>query len=222
MAPGLTPLRTQTLVLRRIPFRESSWVLHAFTREGGRTALMARGARRSGSPLAGTVEPLDLIEAVYVPRGGKDLFTLNEASLLHGWPAVRRRLPALAAGMAMLEVLEVFLIDALPHPRLFDCAVTFLASLESGHAPALCLARFLCVLSGELGVPPRLGDCARCGETELGESPFYAASLGGVLCPRCAEGRTVRRLSPELWSALRRLFRGQRPAAYPVTLQRET
>lgn len=46
------------LLLRRIPFSDTSLVCHFLTRQHGRVALMARGARRAKSPFRGALEPL--------------------------------------------------------------------------------------------------------------------------------------------------------------------
>jgi len=213
-------VRTQALVLRRIPFGDTSWILHVFTREEGKVSLLARGARRSGSPFAGAVELLSLSEVVYTAKTGREIHPLSQASLLHGWPVLRTELPILACALAGMESLEALLPDPLPHEILFERAVTFLASLESGHPAALCLARLLSVLSQELGLSPRLESCARCGSAELTAAPLHVASLGGVVCEACAPELRGERLDPELFEALQKLARGTRPRDYSVTLQR--
>jgi DNA repair protein RecO len=215
-------VRTQALVLRRIPFGDTSWILHAFTREEGKVSLLARGARRNGSPFAGAVEPLCLLEAVYAAKPGREIHPLTQASLLHAWPSVRSDLPSMACALAGMEALEALLPDPLPHEALFERAVAFLASLESGHPAALCLARLLSVLCQELGISPRLDSCARCGSRELAPSPLHVASLGGVVCEACAPRLGGERLTADLLDALIRRAQAPPPRDGAAALQVRT
>lgn len=212
-------VETRCLVLRRIPWGDTSWILHGFTREEGRVSLMARGARRPGNPFAGVLEPLSLVEALYVRKPGREIQTLTHANLLHGWPQVRSDLSRLACGLAALELFEAFLLDPLPHADLFDSASSFLATLEAGHDAALGLGRILSIVTQELGLSPRLDSCARCETQELPPEPCHSPTLGGILCDACAQGARLSRLSPPVLDALRRLSRGVRPD-YPVEVQR--
>jgi len=50
--------KDHALLLRRIPYSDTSLVCHFLTEEHGRITLMARGARRAKSPFRGALEPL--------------------------------------------------------------------------------------------------------------------------------------------------------------------
>ena len=90
---------TRAVILRRIPFGDTSWILHAFTADEGAVSLMARGARRPGSPMAGAVEPLGLSEIVVSVKPGRDLQTLSQATAVSQREGLRRDLAATAGAM---------------------------------------------------------------------------------------------------------------------------
>jgi len=54
----MAEVEDHALLLRRIPFSDTSLVCHFLTEEHGRIALMTRGARRAKSPFRGALEPL--------------------------------------------------------------------------------------------------------------------------------------------------------------------
>jgi len=54
----MAELLDEALLLRRIPYGDTSLICHFLTREHGRMALMARGARRTKSPLRAALTPL--------------------------------------------------------------------------------------------------------------------------------------------------------------------
>ena len=54
----MAEVRDHALLLRRIPYSDTSLICHFLTREHGRITLMTRGARRAKSPFRGALEPL--------------------------------------------------------------------------------------------------------------------------------------------------------------------
>lgn len=54
----MTEIRDDALLLRRIPYGDTSFIIHVLTREHGRISLMARAARRAKSPFRATLAPL--------------------------------------------------------------------------------------------------------------------------------------------------------------------
>src|ERR1035437_5274295 len=101
--PTMAMLRVRAVITRRIPYGDTSWILHVFSREEGALSLMARGARRPKSPLAGALEPLGLSELEIMVKPGRDLQTLSPASALETRDGLRTALAAGAAAMVCAE-----------------------------------------------------------------------------------------------------------------------
>ena len=67
----------KALLLRRIPYGDTSLVVHIITETHGRLSLMARGARRMKSPFRATLEPLYTLNLRWRP-GRTGMGTLIE------------------------------------------------------------------------------------------------------------------------------------------------
>lgn len=73
-------LRTQAIILRRINYGEADKIINFLTTDGQISAL-ARGIRKSGSKLAGALEPFSVVELVLV-KSRSDLYRITSANLL--------------------------------------------------------------------------------------------------------------------------------------------
>lgn len=73
-------LRTQAIILRRTNYGEADKIINFLTTDGQVSAL-ARGIRKSGSKLAGALEPFSVVELVLV-KGRGDLYRITSANLL--------------------------------------------------------------------------------------------------------------------------------------------
>ena len=103
-------------VLHTYPFRETSLIVEVFSRDFGRVALLARGARRPRSALRGLLlafQPLELGWA-----GKSEVQTLMKAEWLGGQPLLTGR--ALFCGYYLNELLMHLLPREDAHERLFS------------------------------------------------------------------------------------------------------
>lgn len=163
--PSRTPRVAPPLaayVLHRYEWSESSLVLDLFTREQGRIAAVARGARKPYSQLRGVLLPFQALQvgvgrAATVRDGDDD--TPPEVQLLRSaeWTG-GRPMPtgaALWSGFYLNELLLRLLARHDPHPRLFDAyaaSVAALASLPGADDDGQAVLRgFELVLLGETG-----------------------------------------------------------------------
>ncbi len=99
----MAEIHDAALLLRRIPYGDTSLIIHILAHEHGRIPLMARGARRAKSPFRATLAPLCELTMTWRPgRTGMGTLVdvergtalLDEARSLEGL-----RLNALAAGV---------------------------------------------------------------------------------------------------------------------------
>lgn len=149
----------QAYVLHRWDWSESSLILDLFTRERGRLAVAAKGAKRPYSQLRAVLLPFQRIH-VLLGRTPADeageVHTLRQAEWAGGVPLSGGG--ALFAGFYLNELLLRLLARQDPHPALFDAyAATLpaLASAEDAQVQA-ALRAFELWLLRDTGVLPDL------------------------------------------------------------------
>lgn len=139
------------LVLHSYPYKETSLIVEAFTRQHGRVALVARGAKRPRSVLRGVLlafRPLSLSWSR--PKNAtSDLVTLTRAEWLGGLPGLFGS--ALVCGFYLNELLMRLLARDDPHESLFDAYLSALLSLAQGNPAGPLLRDFEYSLLRDIG-----------------------------------------------------------------------
>ena len=150
MAPRAQPLRRDdqpSFVLHAYPYRETSLIVEALTREHGRVALVARGAKRARSELRGLLQAFQPLLLSW--SGQQELKTLLRAEWRGGLPRVGGS--ALLCGFYLNELLLKLLPREDPHAELFGDYETALADLAAGRDQAPVLRRFEVRLLAAMG-----------------------------------------------------------------------
>ena len=149
-------------VLHRYDWSESSLILDLFTREQGRLAVAAKGAKKPFSQMRSVLLPFQRIQVSLgrQPAGVevREVDTLKSAEWHggHGMPAGA----ALFSGFYLNELLMKLLARHDPHPLLFDAyaaTVAVLAGPGDDTATQSALRAFEIVLLKEIGLLPELG-----------------------------------------------------------------
>lgn len=146
-------------VLHRYDWSETSLILDLFTREAGRVAVAAKGAKRPYSQLRSVLLPFQRLQVLLgMPRGAEaaDVVTLRTAEWAGGGAMLSGG--ALFSGFYLNELLMKMLARHDPHPRLFDAYALTLRSLTSPEDANVeaALRAFELVLLREVGLLPAL------------------------------------------------------------------
>lgn len=141
-------------VLHRVDWSESSLILEVFTRNHGRVALVAKGAKRPSSALRPILLPLQPLHLAF--GGDAEIRTLRGAEWMGGH--VMPGGEALLSGYYLNELLLTLLARDDPHPGLFDIYADVVEVVCSGHGDALqtALRAFELLLLREVGLLPML------------------------------------------------------------------
>ena len=132
----------QAFVLHSYPYRETSLVLEVFSRQHGRVALVARGARRPRSALRGLLMGFQPLLLSWF--GKSELRTLHRAEWQGGQPQLQGT--ALLCGFYLNELLLNLMARDDAHEQLFDYYQRTLQRLahEADHAATLrCFEKHL-------------------------------------------------------------------------------
>lgn len=199
---------TEAVVLRRMDFGEADRILTLFTPQNGKLRAIAKGVRRTTSRLAGHLEPFARTQLLLAT--GRELDIVTQAEGRERLEHLRDNLWHATGAWYAAELVDRFLEDADPHPRLYAAFTQTLRRLDDGaRAPAasqgwLALRYFELYLLSELGYRPALHQCAGCDTPLTPIENGYNPELGGALCPQCSR-YSQRRLSLHAFKVLRLL-----------------
>lgn len=154
----------QSFVLHRWDWSESSLIIDLFTREQGRIAVAAKGAKRPHSQLRAVLLPFQRVHVTLArsravaadDEAAPEVQTLRNADWAGGMAMLTGG--ALFAGFHCNELVMRFLARQDPHPRLFDVygeTLPELACSDDGAVQA-ALRAFELVLLKECGLLPEL------------------------------------------------------------------
>lgn len=159
-----SPATLDAYVLHRYDWSESSLILDLFTREHGRIAVAAKGAKRPYSQLRAVVLPFQRLHVVLArPRRGAEDDAPPEVQTLRSaeWAGGAAMLTgsALFAGFHCNELVMKLLARGDAHAILFDAYAQTLPALAGADdaRQAAALRAFELVLLREIGVLADLG-----------------------------------------------------------------
>ena len=144
--------REPAFVLHSYPYKETSLIVEAFTRNRGRVGLLARGARRPRSAIRGTLLAFHPLRLSW--SASAELGTLLAAEWSGGQPALAGM--GLMCGFYLNELLLKLLPREDAHEALFDAYAESVARLAAREDHASVLRAFERRLLTELGYAPQL------------------------------------------------------------------
>lgn len=148
-------VRTEAVVLRSIDYGETSQIVTLFTREKGRLAVMAKGARRTKSPFGSSLQPMAHTQVVFYYRETRGLQTLSESAHLRPLLGLRRSLEKITLGLRLVELVYALTEEEDPQPSLSNLLAGSLHALDAADAHAAnVLPYFQLRLAGVLGFAP--------------------------------------------------------------------
>jgi DNA repair protein RecO (recombination protein O) len=196
-------LRTEGIVLQTWDLGEHDRLVTLYTRDHGRLAAVARGARRLRSRFAGALELFTWGDAVGFEREGRALVRLDQFDIRQPFRRLREDLERLGQGARMIEAVARLTAERDAQPLCFALLLRGLRALDAGAEPARVQLAFALRLLDLLGHRPRLDRCGRCGRPVGTQGVSFEAAEGCVVCGRCRAGGPG--LDPPVVAALRGL-----------------
>jgi DNA repair protein RecO (recombination protein O) len=198
-----------SFVLHHWDWSETSLILDLFTREQGRIAVAAKGAKRPHSQLRAVLLPFQRVHvalarsrAAGADETGPEVHTLRSAEWAGGMAMLTGG--ALFAGFHCNELVMRFLARQDPHPLLFDAYAETLPSLgvadDAGVQAAL--RAFELVLLKECGLLPELDSVTQTQVPVQAGARYALLPETGVAPARSGEAGLPGRLLVELQAAL--------------------
>jgi DNA repair protein RecO (recombination protein O) len=181
------PTNLQAFVLHRYDWSETSLIIDLFTRERGRVAVAAKGAKRPYSQLRPVLLPFQRLN-VTLGRAPLDdnaeIHNLRHAEWAGGAPMLAGA--ALFTGFYCNELLMKLLARHDPHPRLFDAYAATLPVLADGDETLAqaALRAFELGLLRDTGVLPDLAQVTLTLQPVADDGRYLLVPESGVVPTR--------------------------------------
>jgi len=176
--------KTDGIILRRQPLRETSLLLILYTRDFGKIKGVMKGVRGPRGQLGSFPEMLTLDRIVFYESKRSELFYITQCDLLDMFQNIRMDLERTGYATYLAELTDASSVLGDSNEELFDLLLNSLKLLCS-RASAKRVARiFEIKLLRILGLMPGLNGCMQCGN-KTDSAAKLSLKSGGLLCARC-------------------------------------
>ena len=213
-------IRTEAIVLRAMKYRETSQIVTLFTREKGKMAVLAKGARLLKSRFGSSLQPMSYTQVVFYHKPTRGLQTLSESAHVQFFHGISRNLEKISIGLRIVELIYALMPEEQQHPQVFNLLVEVLARLDEADAHAINLLPYFQMRLGMmLGFAP---DIDRDMVEHLpDEGGVLALDTGAILLPD-ATPRAARRAARTALRAFAILARADLDTVMRMRLDADT
>ena len=192
------------IVLRRRDQGESDRRLTLLTEELGKLDVVAKGARKTASRLAGSSDPL-AVSVMNLAEGKVNRF-VTQAQPITSFRGLRNDYDRLNFALALTELFAAVLPVEEPQPDAYELLLRSLAMLEVHEKPLVVLVWAQVQLLSLSGFLPQVETCVVTDQPIAESEPFLSPEAGGYVSDGAAARYMDRfRARREVLIGLRRL-----------------
>lgn len=182
--------QSDAIVLRIIPWSETSLIANVYTRDFGKLSVLAKGARRPKSPFEAALDLLSICRVVFIPKSADALDILTEAKLQKRFRGGQREILRLYAGYYVSELIDRLTEKGDQQPEIYDLACATLTSLSQPETDIRgVVLRWELQMLRLVGHLPSWQRCAQCSQVvDAGQWVVFGTLASGVLCKSCQAG----------------------------------
>ena len=173
------------MVLSSVPIGEYDKRVVILTKERGKIAAFARGARKVSSPLGGAVMPFSFGE--FTVYEGRTSYTMVSASISNYFAELRNDVEGAYYGFYFMDIANYYAREANDETRLLKLLYqTFRALIKPSIPNRLIRCIYELKVISINGEGPQIFGCMVCGDKE--RPLTFSVKRGGLLCSECDKG----------------------------------
>jgi DNA repair protein RecO (recombination protein O) len=202
--PGRIPrvTKTEAIVLRHRRLGDADRIVTLLTIGRGKVDVVARGALRARSRMAGHLEPLTRVEVVLAHGRSMDIVT--QAQSLDAFLPLHADLDRLSTAMYLVEITDRLTFEEADLHSVYALLHAALVRLARGDGLQLVARTFELALLEATGFRPEWSECLSCGNPVAADEAAWSAVAGGVFCANCRAGHPdVRAIDSRVLRVLR-------------------
>lgn len=170
----------EAIVVKSMDYAEGDRIITLFSREHGKVAVLARGAKKNNSRLNAVTQVFTHGNFIYFRKRTASMGTLNTGEIVQHFAAIYADLEKTSFAAYLVELVERVSESDQPNLWLYELLVGALEQIAAGKDAETVTRIFEMQLFRLMGVLPQLEACSVCGDTA--ELVGFSVSRGGLVC----------------------------------------
>lgn len=195
----------KAFILKRTPYKESSYILHVFSYNFGKISVLAQGVRKPNNKAYGLLDILNELELVLYQKKNSDWYILKSASLLssHLYGISYESSKYLYAASEIILQLVFHNEDNAKIYKLILDYIGYQKKVDKNHIAIFW--RFLMRLFDIMGISLDFNRCTICN-TKTNNIVAYSPIKKGMICENCYRLQTFKAQSISFSEADKRII----------------
>lgn len=178
--------RTEAIILKTIPYGETSKILTTFTKDLGKVNLLARGARDVKSKYGGALELFTHVSVIFYEKTERDLQYVSDVTIIDPFLQIHNHLDRTYTALAIIEMSNRLVHGNEDSLRLFDLLLQTLQGLNhTDKRPMNGFLYFMLHVAERLGFRIETDVCDHCQEIMEHKELCFDTAHGRVVCESC-------------------------------------
>ena len=206
----MTMKKMAAVVLRVNDHGESDKIVTFYSREAGKIAGIAKGAKKSKKRFSNKLELFSLLEVLYDDRARTGLVRISEAELVTPFLSLREKYDRYVGAVLACELIYYWSKDYDADRNIFNLLIWALQGIDNGLSSHLAHIFFQIKLYTLLGYRLHLGSCIKCRASDSKDAPYaFHPGYHGLLCRQCCPDFMSRGMVPLAMNTIKLLQHAQ-------------
>lgn len=189
-------------IIRTQDYGETHKIVTLFSKEKGKIACIARGAKKPKSRMAAVTQPF--IHGSFLIQLGSNLGTMQQGEVLLSFRKIREDIVKTAFASYLAELTDKLLDKQRVEMYIYQQFIFSLQALELDKDPDIIMLMYELKIYHKAGFAPVLNHCVNCGRKQT--SYAFSVKEGGFLCNDCQSMDPHVRVLSETLTKLLQLF----------------
>ncbi|MFC1599214.1 DNA repair protein RecO [Candidatus Omnitrophota bacterium] len=187
--------------LKAFDFRETSKIVHIFTKNNGKIHGLFKGLRAGKKNFTTSLDSFSLNELIFY-ESKNEMWLVSSADMIDNFSFLKENVEKNIIASYIVELVDKINPLHLPSIKVFNLVNDSLRGLEDNiHKKVIYI--FQIRILEISGFRPHLTACVRCSK-EVEKKAFFSINLGGVLCASCLSyDKLAKELSPDVIASLK-------------------
>jgi len=182
-------LKTRAIVIKTQEFKENDKLVWLFSEDFGKITAIAKGARKNKSRYTSSTLPFCYAE--FVLFKGKNLYTINEITIIDSFQQLLRNLDTITYASYFNELIDITLENDEVHKELFKELVAAFYFIKNDVIDIEVLARtFETRILRATGYGLNFNQCVKCRK-KITMSNNIDSTLYGPICKDCEKLNSI-------------------------------